>query len=603
MSAKTWQIGLGILAGVLWPASPSLSADPLKVAGSIVGFVSNSNGISQMGATVLLYNRYEKVVARALTNDKGAFGFDSLPPDSYAIRVSLASFVPAFKRGILIQPGMRSFLAINLAGLFSSVELVYAAPGQGALMSDDWKWVLRSSVATRSVMRVADKGKVVPDPKVKSSADPAPSTFSSTRGIVNVSAGDQGISSALGHETDLGTAFALATSVYGSNRVQFTGNVGYGSASGIPSAGFSTRFTRDEPDSITPDVQVTMRQVFLPMRAGSGMYGNRQDGPALRSISLVAHDRVQLTENLLLEYGGGLESVSYLDRLNYLSPFARATYDLGSLGRVQFGYNSGAPPIALIHDANSVDASLQQDMASLSLFPRVSMRDGGVRVQRANNFEIGYRKVVGKRTYGIGAYQETISNAALTVAGAIGSFSGADLLPDLGSRSSIFNVGTYSSRGFTASATQEIVPSWTISLAYGNGGVLRTEARELTTADPEELREIVRAAQRHWVAARLGGTVHKTGTTIRASYMWTDYRSLTPAHVYITQSLYPEAGLNISVRQPFPYPGSFLGRFEASADLRNLLAQGYLPIDTADGGRLLLIQSPRAVRGGLSFIF
>jgi hypothetical protein len=42
---------------------------------------------------------------------------------------------------------------------------------------------------------------------------------------------------------------------------------------------------------------------------------------------------------------------------------------------------------------------------------------------------------------------------------------------------------------------------------------------------------------------------------------------------------------------------------EASADLRNLLAQGYLPMYTADGQRLLLVETPRSFRGGLRFIF
>ena len=41
----------------------------------------------------------------------------------------------------------------------------------------------------------------------------------------------------------------------------------------------------------------------------------------------------------------------------------------------------------------------------------------------------------------------------------------------------------------------------------------------------------------------------------------------------------------------------------ASAEVRNMLAQGYLPITGADGRRLLLVQSPRALRGGFSFIF
>ncbi|MEO8662309.1 MAG: TonB-dependent receptor, partial [Bryobacteraceae bacterium] len=543
------------------------------------------------------YNHAEKIVAKALTNDKGLFGFDSLPPDNYSIRVSLASFVPAVKRGILVQPGMRSFLSVNLAGLFSSVELVYALPGQGALLSDEWKWVLRSSVATRSIMHIGDSS------RVKVASEKPAKLFSGTKAMVKVSAGDQGLSSALGQETDLGTAFALATSTYGNNRVQFTGNVGYGSASGIPSAGFSTRFSPMEPNSFAPEVQVTMRQVFLPTRIGASLIGNRQDAPALRSISLVSHDQIQISDNLLLEYGGGLESVSYLERLNYLSPFARATYDLGPGGRLQFGYNSGAPPLPLMTDSAVTDSTLQEGISSLALFPRISLRDGRAAVQRTTNFEMGYRKVTGKRVYSLGAYQETMSNAALSVAGGNGLFSNSDLLPDISSHSSIFNVGTFHSRGFTGSVTQQLGSAWTATLAYGNGGVLRTEARRLVSDDPEELRNMVRSAQQQWASVKLGGSIRETGTRLRASYMWTDYRSLTPAHMYITQSLYPEAGLNIGIRQPIPYPGGFLGRLEASAELRNLLAQGYLPIDTADGGRLVLIHSPRAVRGGLSFIF
>ena len=64
----------------------------------------------------------------------------------------------------------------------------------------------------------------------------------------------------------------------------------------------------------------------------------------------------------------------------------------------------------------------------------------------------------------------------------------------------------------------------------------------------------------------------------------------------------PEAGLNLCVRQPIPTFFSLPWRMEASADLRNLLAQGYLPL-SAGGQRLLLVQTPRSVRGGLSFIF
>ena len=76
-----------------------------------------------------------------------------------------------------------------------------------------------------------------------------------------------------------------------------------------------------------------------------------------------------------------------------------------------------------------------------------------------------------------------------------------------------------------------------------------------------------------------------------------------PGHLFLTQSLAAEPGVNISIRQPLPSVGGVPGRFEATAELRNMLEQGYLPVTTSDGRALVLTNAPRAVRGGLSFIF
>jgi len=53
------------------------------------------------------------------------------------------------------------------------------------------------------------------------------------------------------------------------------------------------------------------------------------------------------------------------------------------------------------------------------------------------------------------------------------------------------------------------------------------------------------------------------------------------------------------IRQPIPGAR----HIEATAELQNLLAQGYLPLYTPDGQRILLVQTPRSIRGGFSFIF
>jgi len=59
--------------------------------------------------------------------------------------------------------------------------------------------------------------------------------------------------------------------------------------------------------------------------------------------------------------------------------------------------------------------------------------------------------------------------------------------------------------------------------------------------------------------------------------------------------------LNLFFRQPIP--GFLPGHVEALIDLRNLLAEGYVPVLGHDGRTVYLVQSARAVRGGLNFTF
>ena len=123
------------------------------MAGAITGFVTDASGVPQMGAAVLLFNRQERQFERALTDERGAFRFLGLSPDLYSIKVTLAAFVPAMKKGILVQPGMASVLNVNLNTLFSSIQFAYPPIENGSLMSDEWKWVLRSASPTRPVLR------------------------------------------------------------------------------------------------------------------------------------------------------------------------------------------------------------------------------------------------------------------------------------------------------------------------------------------------------------------------------------------------------------------------------------------------------------------
>lgn len=594
MSSKT----VGVLAGTMWAASVCAAAPSLRVSGSIVGLVSDTSGVPQMGATVVLYNRFDRVLTKSLTTDKGTFGFGALSPDLYTIRVTLASFLPALKRNITVQPGMQSLLNVSLASVLSSVELVATVPGNSSLMSDDWKWVLRSSTATRPVLRIMPELEGVRKPRRAS----ASSMFSETRGMVKVSGGDQGNSSALGVEPDLGTAFALATSFLGKNQLQVSGNIGYTSASGMPSTAFRTSFKRETPGGSTPEVNVTMRQLYLPARAGAGLLGGLQDSaPVLRTLSASMLDHARLSDRLRFDYGFSMDSVTFFDRLNYFSPFARVTYDRGNGSAFQVAYASGAPPVELLASDGESDVRLQQDLSALAAFPRVSLRSGKTRVQRADSWEAGYHRTAGSRVYSVAVFGETVSNAAITMTGADGLESFSDLLPDVFSDSWIFNAGRYHSLGYMASVAQRLGDRLELAMAYGSGDALTLNG-PLPTLAADDLRETMRVRRRQSLTTRLSGTAPGTGTQFTTSYQWANLDALTPAHLYLTQTMREGLGWNIRIRQPLPYFGGLPGRLEATADMRNLLAQGYVPL-MAGGRRMYLMHTPRSLRGGLSFTF
>jgi len=590
--------------------APAASSAPLsKLSGSIAGYVKDPSGIPQMGATVLLFNHSERLIERALTNERGIFGFASLAPDVYSIRVTLASFMPAVRQRIAVQPGMQSLLYVDLASVLSSIELVYAAPGQGALMSDDWKWTLKGSIATRSVLRM------LPDLSASdpSQRDDVPGAmFSDTRGLLSLSGGDPGSLGGTSSQTDLGTAFALATSFLGRNLVQLSGNYGYTSRTGLPAAGFRTSFRREGSGAqfSNPQVAVTVQQIYLPPRSGLALLGGPTDGvPALRTMSLSVHDSIALDDNVRLDYGTSLNSISYLDHLTYSSEFARLSYDLGARGIVRIAFSSGAPPTELMPvrrgDAAEVQpnsAPLAEDLAALSVFPRLSLLDGREALQRSQDLEIGYEKKLNQTTFDVTVYRETVSNLAMTIAGADGAFVAGDVLPDISSNSSILDAGSFERAGFAASLLQALGDRVEIGASAGRGGALSLGSSEIAASSADDLRSKFENTQRFWATARASVKLPVTRTEISGSYEWTDYSAIMPSHFYLTQDLYPEAGLNIRVRQPLPsFPG-MPGHLEATAELRNGLAQGYIPV-SENGQRVLLIQSPRAVRGGLSFIF
>jgi hypothetical protein len=594
---KTHRTVASLIIGVACLAAPSTlpAAAPLRINGAITGTVSDNLGIPQMGATVLLFNRQDRTIQKAQTNDRGEFAFAGLLPDLYSIKVSLTTFLPAFKSGITVQSGRRSMLHVSLSTLLSTIQLAYpAALETGSIMSDDWKWVLRSATSTRPVMRFSPV-----TPPAHSTTHAA--VFSDTRGMLKVSAGEGSLASGVGNEADLGTAFALATSLYGNNLLQVSGNLGYGSQTGVPSAAFRTSYSREFAGG-NPEVSVTMRQLYLPARLSAALAGNESALPMLRSMTAGFADESRIGDNVTLKYGVTLDAISFLDNVSYFSPYAKLTFATPDGGKVDITYTSGNGRPELSGD-NS-DADLQQDLNTLGVFPRISLRSAQPKIQRGEQYEIGYSKKVGSRTYAVAAYHEVVRNAALSMVAPDGMFTGGDILPDIFTGNSIFNIGDHRNNGLTASVTQQIGEYVAASVTYGSEGALQVNGDEFNSNSPDDLRRMLRSGRKHAATARVTVTAPHAGTHMIASYQWTpEDRWVMSGNLYSTQAIRPMPGFNIVIRQPLPRVASLPWRMEATADMRNMLAQGYLPVNASNGQKLLLVEMPRSFRGGLSFIF
>ncbi|MBV8896839.1 MAG: hypothetical protein JO051_10035, partial [Acidobacteriaceae bacterium] len=177
-----------------------------------------------------------------------------------------------------------------------------------------------------------------------------------------------------------------------------------------------------------------------------------------------------------------------------------------------------------------------------------------------------------------------------------------DVLSDGASRTSTYNVGNYHRIGYIASADERFGDHLDAALAYGRMGGFMANSGAIAEGGNEQVR-FLNQNDRNVAALNLSGRLPVAGTKFVASYGWVDAGTIVPRHVFTTQNVYVSPGLNIYLRQPLPSIFGLPGRMELTADLRNLLAQGYVPIASGNSSPLLIVQAPRAIRGGLNFIF
>src|SRR3954465_10387704 len=92
---KTHRTIASLVLGMVCVVAPStcFAVAPIQLSGAITGVVSDTLGVPQMGATVLLFNRQDRALQKLQTDERGQFKFAGLFPEVYAIRVTLSTYL------------------------------------------------------------------------------------------------------------------------------------------------------------------------------------------------------------------------------------------------------------------------------------------------------------------------------------------------------------------------------------------------------------------------------------------------------------------------------------------------------------------------------
>jgi hypothetical protein len=556
----TWAVVLGATLPV-WAGEPP---------GAISGYVRNAAGEPQMGAVVQILGAAHRSVT-VFTDGAGYYTAGGLLPGLYTVQVTAPSFLPALREKIGLRPGASLNINVTLTTLLQAIQL---GPLRALPDDDEWKWTLRS-VANRPILRALD------DPAWKVAAAADESQNHELRGTLSFLAGSA--AGGYGSGSDVSSGFTLERSMFADGRLALSGNVGYGDR--LPAAVLRAGYSHRLANGSEPAVGLTVRR-FAPSDPNL-------HNAALQALALSAGDDMVLGDVLELKFGSELQTIQFLGHVTAFRPYGSADLHLSPNTILEYDYTTSRPDPRLEKGFDSAPADLSESN------PRVSLLGYAPRVESAHHQELGLSRRLGKNKVQVAVFSDRVSNPVLTGMGEV-TAAGGFLLPDVSSGTFSYAGRRLDTEGLRIVLQRKFAADLTATLDYAFGGVLDLVRPDipLQAAQPW-----ITTQRRHAVTAKFSGTVPRAHTRWIASYRWVDGPAITPVDMFNASPGQSDPFLNVFLRQPVPTMGFLPSHMEILIDLRNLLAQGYVPVLGQDGQTVYLVQSARSVRGGLTFSF
>ena len=560
---------------VLFAATSAFCANVAAISGT----VKDSAGVPQIGASVQIFTSAATLGATVFTDDRGFYSADNLLPGIYQMRVTAISFLPALRENVTLRAGTRVLIDVTLTSL-SDVLQSMPQRRSSRTQPDDWHWTLRSM--NRPVLHVVD-----PDNKEDDAAfaQPEGAEKQGEHGVkarVSFIAGSE--AEGFGSAGDVTTAFALEKSLFSGGTFSFDGNIG--GAAGDPTGVLRASYSGDFGDVSRPTVTVTYRRFASP--------GVVVDSSPYAAMEVNTADTMIVGDSIELHYGATLESLEFARRIMAVRPYGSVGVHLSPDMVVEYRYATAEPNTRAAKGFDSSPADLSE------AGPRMSLSSGSPDVERAQHQEISVSRRFGKTSVQVACYLDRVHNPVLTGAGDPSSYSD-DVLPDVysGTFSYAYN-GNLSTTGSRIVVERRIFENLSATVDYSTGGAIDAESEPTTW---QSLAPSLAINRHHSLGAKFSGYVPASGTHWIASYQWTTGNPLSMVDAFNASPGQTDPYLSVFIRQPLPATSFIPAKMDALLDLRNVLAQGYLPLGGPDGRTVYMVQSARSLRGGLSFTF
>jgi Carboxypeptidase regulatory-like domain len=565
---------LGCLTLVLFAVATAAAAD----GGAISGYVKDSTGTPQLGAVVEVFTSAASLGAIVFTDQKGFYTAEHLLPGVYQIKVSAPAFMPSLRENISLREGARLLVNVTLNTLADASKLL-PPRRSSSTEPDDWHWTLRSAT-NRPILRAVDPN----------------SHDSSSLATVAERAQDHSLKARLafiagseaegfGSSGDMTTAFAFEKSMFAGGTLLFNGDIG-SSTSGDPAGVLHASYAHNFGDSSRPMVTLTYRRFATPGAAG--------ENSPYAAMEINTSDHMAVSEAIELEYGGALESVEFAKRVNAFRPYGAVLVHLSPDWVIAYRYATAEPNTRGAKGFDSAPADLSESG------PRMALAGGLPEVERAQHQEISVSRRFGKTSIQAACYADHIHNLVLTGAGDPSSYSD-DVLPDLYSGTFSYAYGSdFNTTGARVVVERKILDQLTATVDYATGGAITAAGSAI---DWQNLAQSLSTVRQQSVGGKVSGYVPATGTHWIASYRWTSGNAVSPVDAFNASPGQTDPFLSVFIRQRLPGTSFIPAKMDALIDLRNLLAQGYVPVVGPDGRLVYLMQSARSLRAGVAFTF